>query len=147
MNKENFERALKKNKIIKYHKLFEAVVKDYLFFEYEDKNNLEDNLEENLEENLENKELVKKEDYTVYLDGVRKFKCLRCGSIYLRKENLERHFKNSKNCESKRIFNLTVIEKKNLNNINHPSQINIQNLNNNVPMFTPVIDLIFSEML
>ncbi len=94
--------------------------------------NLEDNLEENLEENLENKELVKKEDYTVYIDGVRKFKCLRCGSIYLRKENLERHFKNSKNCESRRIFNLTVIEKKELNNMNHPSQINIQNLNNNV---------------
>ena len=33
MNRENFERALKKNKIIKYHKLFEAVVKDYLNYE------------------------------------------------------------------------------------------------------------------
>jgi hypothetical protein len=33
MNKENFERALKKNKIIKYHKLFESVLKDYLDYE------------------------------------------------------------------------------------------------------------------
>lgn len=102
--------------------------------------NLEKNIKIDTEEKLDitpysiqDDEYVKKEDYIIFVDGVRKFKCLRCSSIYLRKENLERHLKNSKNCENRRVFNSTIIKNKLLNNVNSPfNQINIQNLNNNI---------------
>ncbi len=94
-------------------------------YDLHNKNNyLNYNLYQNsiLDLNKHNNQLIKKDNYIIYENGIKKFKCLICETIYMKKENLEKHLKNPKSCENKRIFNLLIIQQNmKLNNIENIS--------------------------
>ncbi len=74
------------------------------------------------------------DDFIIVIDGKKKYKCLDCNSVYKRRENFLEHLDNKELCEKRKKIN-NLLNKSEINTINglsHPSQINIQNLNNNV---------------
>ena len=58
------------------------------------------------------KPIITEDDYICYVDGERRFKCMRCMSIYKRKESLIKHLKNKKSCDEKYMFTQRMIRNK-----------------------------------
>ncbi len=109
-----------------------------LVTEYHDSFNLITNISElsnKKEEVIKEDDIKGDKDYIVYVDGERRFMCLRCETKYKRKENLEEHHKNKESCDKKLKLKESLLKKeeeKILIQNQTNNQVNIQNMNQNI---------------
>jgi hypothetical protein len=89
----------------------------------------EDIISDEKDEDIQN--IINEDDYIIYIDGIRHFKCILCGSIYKRKDSLQKHLKNKLNCENKLLFNNLLLKKKEEKEEKDQKNVMIQNINNN----------------
>ncbi len=74
------------------------------------------------------------DDFIVLINGIKKYKCNECNSLYKRKENFLDHLANKELCDKRKNIN-DLLNKSSITTFgsNNPfHQINIQNLNNNI---------------
>ncbi len=86
---------------------------------------------------LNNSEYINIDDYAIYIENKKHYKCNKCKTIYKRKDSMISHIFNTELCNKNKLINLQKFDLLNEKNIlseqisNEKSNIQIQNIQNN----------------